>query len=243
MLHRFRLMGKSERNFFERSDVPCGSGPLRLDDDEQDGCRSVLISILSISIEQVDCLVKTCTQISQGCRKELNPGLPNAERARTELGINFDELWGRALTDSVLCQTGLVTEFTPGVWSNPCGGRAFRHLRTDDQSTPTASEKAFSSWPCGPRSCSTCPVSIYPSRSRMRRNLASTIGQSRIEKSIGLKRPLFEPSAEQAVRPHTMSISARRSMWSPGFEVGTPTVTFPCGSTLTFIKMLKVVEI
>ncbi len=36
--------------------------------------------------------------------------------------------------------------------------------------------------------------------------------QPRIEKSIGLKRPLFEPSAEQAVRPHTISISARRSM-------------------------------
>mgnify|MGYP000057410120 CR=1 FL=1 len=36
--------------------------------------------------------------------------------------------------------------------------------------------------------------------------------QLRIEKSIGLKRPLFEPSAEQAVKPHTMSISALRSM-------------------------------
>src|SRR6476646_3404861 len=67
--------------------------------------------------------------------------------------------------------------------------------------------------------------------------------QPRIEKSIGLKRPLFEPSAEQAVRPHTMSISARRSMWSPAFDMGTPTVTFPCGSILTFIKMLNVVEI
>jgi hypothetical protein len=41
---------------------------------------------------------------------------------------------------------------------------------------------------------------------------------------------LFEPSAEQAVRPHTMSISARRSMWSPAFDMDTPTVTLPCGS-------------
>lgn len=66
--------------------------------------------------------------------------------------MNLDELWGRALTDSVLCQTGLAIEFIPGVWGNPCGGRAFQHVRTDDQSTPTVSEIAVSSWACCLRS-------------------------------------------------------------------------------------------
>ena len=39
-----------------------------------------------------------------------------------------------------------------------------------------------------------------------------------------------------------MSISARKSMWSPAFEAGTPTVNFPCGSIGTFMNILNVVE-
>lgn len=45
--------------------------------------------------------------------------------------------------------------------------------------------------------------------------------------SIGLKVPLFEPSAEQAVRPQIKSISARNSMASPGLDSGGLTATEP----------------
>ena len=60
---------------------------------------------------------------------------------------------------------------------------------------------------------------------------------------MGLNVPLFEPSAEQAVKPHSMSISARRSMKSPAFDVGASTVMRPPSWMLTFMKTLKVVEI
>ena len=58
---------------------------------------------------------------------------------------------------------------------------------------------------------------------------------------MGLNVPLLEPSAEQAVNAHTMSISARSSMQSPALERGGSTATTPSAVTSTRMKMLKVV--
>jgi hypothetical protein len=61
--------------------------------------------------------------------------------------------------------------------------------------------------------------------------------------SIGLKVPLLDPSAAQAVRAQIKSISARNSMASPGFDRGGSTETDPSEDTSTRMKMLNVVEI
>src|SRR4051812_36678490 len=64
-----------------------------------------------------------------------------------------------------------------------------------------------------------------------------------ISYAIGLKLPLFDNSAEQAVTPTIRSISARKVIESPAFERGGRMLSVPSAATSTFMKMLNVVGI
>ena len=58
---------------------------------------------------------------------------------------------------------------------------------------------------------------------------------------MGLSVPLFEASVKQAVKPHSGSISARSSIQSSVLDLGVRPLTASDGSTVTSMKMLKVV--
>ncbi len=71
--------------------------------------------------------------------------------------------------------------------------------------------------------------------------IAASIDQSRISTSMGLRPPLFDLGAEQAVTQTIRSISARSSIKSPAFDVGGSILNSPSAATLTFMKTFNVV--